>query len=217
MKQWIDISQPLTNDMAHWPGDTPFAYSLTYTKKQSGSANIGQITASLHTGTHIDAPFHYDSKGKTVDQLDLDRYIGPATVIDVSHTDKISVDVLQNFDLENVTRLLLHTSLPNNPKRFPDQMPVLDPEIAGFLQGKGVQLFGVDMPSVDAPDSKDLATHHALYNCGINILENLMLDQVEQGRYELIALPLAILGGDGSPVRAVLRPLTEGRINNDRK
>lgn len=211
MKQWIDISQPLTNDMACFPGDTPFTYSLTYTKEQSGSANIGQMTASLHTGTHIDAPFHYDKEGKTIDQLDLDRYIGDATVIDVSHTDKITAEVLRAFDLKHVSRLLLRTSLPNNPKRFPEQMPELDPDIAGFLQEKGVQLLGVDMPSVDAADSKDLATHHALYSCGINILENLMLDDVEEGIYELIALPLAIHGADGSPVRAVLRAIEDGK------
>lgn len=207
MKQWIDISQPLTNDMACFPGDTPFTYSLTYTKEQSGSANIGQMTASLHNGTHIDAPFHYDAEGKTIDQLNLDRYIGDATVVDISHTDKITAEVLRAFNLQNVSRLLLRTSLPNNPKRFPEQMPELDPDIAGFLQEKGVQLLGVDMPSVDAADSKDLATHHALYSCNINILENLMLDDVEEGIYELIALPLAIHGADGSPVRAVLRAI----------
>lgn len=211
MKQWIDISQPLTNDMATFPGDTPFDYSLSYTKEQIGSANIGQITASLHTGTHIDAPFHYDSAGKTVDQLDLNLYIGKTTVIDVSHTENITANVLKEFDLENVGRLLLRTSLPNNPKRFPDQMPELDPDIAAFLQTKGVQLLGVDMPSVDPADSKALPTHHALYSCGIHILENLMLDHVDAGTYELIALPLAIHGADGSPVRAVLRSLKEGK------
>lgn len=207
MTHWIDISQPLTNDMAQFPGDTPFHYSLTYSKEQIGSANIGQMTASLHTGTHIDAPFHYDSNGETVEQLDLDRYIGKATVIDVSHTDKITADILREFSLNNVSRLLLRTSLPNNPKHFSEEMPELDPDIAPFLQEKGVQLLGVDMPSVDAADSKELPTHHALYNYGINILENIMLDHVNAGMYELIALPLAIQGADGSPVRAVLRPM----------
>ena len=207
MTHWIDISQPLTNDMAQFPGDTPFHYSLTYSKEQIGSANIGQMTASLHTGTHIDAPFHYDSNGETVEQLDLDRYIGKATVIDVSHTDKITADILREFSLNNVSRLLLRTSLPNNPKHFPEEMPELDPDIAPFLQEKGVQLLGVDMPSVDEADSKELPTHHALYNYGINILENIMLDHVNAGMYELIALPLAIQGADGSPVRAVLRPM----------
>ncbi|MFP3490651.1 cyclase family protein, partial [Staphylococcus sp. SIMBA_130] len=80
-------------------------------------ANIGEVTTSLHIGTHIDAPFHFNSNGKTVDQLDLDFYIGKAIVIDVSHTDNITAAVLENYQFDYATRLLLRTSLPNNPKR----------------------------------------------------------------------------------------------------
>lgn len=207
MGKWIDISQCLTNDMACWPGDEPFSFSLTYPMDQTGSVNIGQLTASLHTGTHVDAPFHYDNQGKTIEQLDIDTYIGKAAVIDVSHVDRITADVLREIEWEDASRLLLHTSLPNNPKRFPDQMPILDPGIAPYLKEKGITLIGVDMPSVDSTDSKNLETHHAFYEHGINILENIMLDHVKAGSYELIALPLAIKGGDGSPVRAVIRPI----------
>ncbi|GAA0598219.1 arylformamidase [Virgibacillus siamensis] len=209
--QWIDISQPLTNDMAHFPGDSPYNYSLTYAKKDGGPANVGQMTASLHTGTHVDAPFHYDSEGETIEQLPPDLYIGQAKVIDVSHTETITADVLSSFDFEGISRVLLHTSLPNNPKHFPEEIPELNPDIADFLHVKGIKLLGVDMPSVDAPDSKELATHHALHANGIYILENLMLDGVHPGTYELIALPLALHGADGSPVRAVLKPLEENR------
>ncbi|MFA1822888.1 arylformamidase [Virgibacillus oceani] len=207
MGKWIDISQPLTNDMAAFPGDTPFQYSLTYTKEQIGSANIGQMSASLHTGTHIDAPFHYDTNGRTADELDLDRYIGRATVVDVSHTDTVTADILKKIEMQLSPRVLLKTSLPNNPKRFPEKMPVLGEDIAAFLKLSDVVLLGVDTPSVDPADSKQLETHHALYKNDINILENIMLDHVAAGEYELIALPLAIQGGDGSPVRAVLRPI----------
>lgn len=208
-KKWIDISQPLANDMAHWPGDTRFTYSSTLTKEQSGSVNIGQMTGSLHTGTHVDAPFHYDSNGKTIDALDLERYIGRARVMDVSQTDLISKDVLQEMDWANCPeRLLLHTSLPNNPKRFPETYPVLDKDAAPFLREKGIRLLGIDAPSVDTVDSKELPIHHSLYNNDINILENIMLDHVQPGDYELIALPLAIKAADGSPVRAVIRPIS---------
>lgn len=206
--KWIDISQPLANDMAQWPGDAPFSYTPTLTKEQSGSVNIGQMAGSLHTGTHVDAPFHYDSNGKTIDELDLERYIGKARVIDVGHTDSLSVATFQEFTWEGVPeRLLLRTSLPNNSKRFPEVFPVLDPEAAPFLRKKGVRLLGVDTPSVDTEESKELPVHHALYNNGINILENIMLDHVQPGDYELIALPLAIQHADGSPVRAVIRPI----------
>ncbi|MFC2949554.1 arylformamidase [Virgibacillus sediminis] len=213
MTKWIDISQPLTNDMASFPGDTPFAFELTYTKQETGSVNVGQMTASLHTGTHADAPFHYDENGRTIDQLDLDRYIGKALVLDVRQSDPVTIEDLKEIKGMGVSRVLLNTSLPNNPKRFPDAMPALDPGIAPFLKEQGVNLLGVDIPSVDPADSKELETHHALYDNGINILENLMLDHVKPGIYELIALPLAIQGADGSPVRAVLRPISgkEGR------
>lgn len=204
---WIDISQPLTSDMAHWPDDAPFSYSLTVAKEDSGSVNIGQITTSVHTGTHVDAPFHFDDKGQTIDQLDVNLYVGMAMVLDVSNVNEITVATLATLPIDGVERLLLKTSVPNDPTRFPEKLPTLDPRVADLLAEKGVKLFGVDMPSIDALDSKDLPMHHALHANGINILENLMLDTIEQGKYELIALPLAIQGSDGSPVRAVLRRL----------
>ncbi|MFZ3580003.1 arylformamidase [Virgibacillus sp. DJP39] len=207
VNEWIDVSQPLTNNMAHWPEDTPFSYSLTVAKEDSGSVNIGQITTSVHTGTHVDAPFHFDENGKTIDQLDVNLYVGEALVLDVSDVEEVTVETLAKFTIDGVKRVLLKTSLPNDPTRFPKRIPVLDPRIANYLSEKGVKLLGVDMPSVDAIDSKELPTHHSLYQEGINILENLMLDKIEQGKYELIALPLAIKGSDGSPVRAVLRKI----------
>jgi arylformamidase len=205
--KWIDISQPLSNDIAHWPGDTPYSYETTFTKEQTGSVNIGKITTSLHTGTHVDAPFHFKNDGEKIVDLDINLYIGPARVIDVSDYSNIDASVLQTFDLDGVKRLLLKTSVPNNPKRFPEQIPALSADVAAFLQEKGIQLIGVDIPSVDPLDSKEMDAHHALYKHGINILENIMLDKVKEGDYELIALPLPLKEADGSPVRAVIKPL----------
>ncbi|WP_217589751.1 arylformamidase [Lentibacillus saliphilus] len=214
MTQWIDISQPLSNDIAHWPGDTPFHYETTYSKSHTGSVNIGQITTSLHCGTHVDAPFHFDNDGATIDQLDINLYIGRAKVIDVSQYDPITPDALTEVDLSCVERVLFRTALPNNPHRFPEHMPTFDPALASFLKDQGIRLFGIDMPSVDPVDSKTLDMHHALYDHDIVILENLMLDHVHPGNYELIALPLSIVGADGSPVRAVIKPLgNEGDVN----
>ena len=209
MTNWIDISQPLTNDLAFFPGDSPFRYSLSYTKEETGSVNIGEMQASLHNGTHIDAPFHYDSNGKTVDTLPLDLAIGKSIVLDVSDVEVVTDHVLAKHDIRGITRVLLKTSLPNNPKVFPKTMPLLDPSVAAYLGEQGVQLLGVDLPSVDAVDSKELATHHALYQNNIYILENIMLDHVETGLYEMIALPLRIIGADASPVRVVIRPISD--------
>lgn len=210
MKKWIDITQALTNDIAHWPGDRPFKYEVAATKEQTGSANVGKITTSVHIGTHVDAPFHFDNNGETIEQLSIDTYIGKAVVVDVSAYDVITPQVLEKYPLHGVKRLLIRTSLPNNPKRFPENIPLIDPTIAEFLAEKGVILLGVDLPSVDPITSKSLDTHHALCRHGIHILENIMLDHVSPGEYQLIAIPLKIVGGDGSPVRAVLCPIEEG-------
>ncbi|MDL4839739.1 arylformamidase [Aquibacillus rhizosphaerae] len=207
MKQWIDISQPLTNQIAHWPDDKPFSYQLTSSKQQNGAANIGQFTSSLHIGTHVDAPFHYKNDGNKIYDLDINVYIGQAKVINVSAHKTINRNLLEQFSLDGVERLLLRTSLPSTPNKFPDSIPVLDQDIAPFLFEKGVRLLGVNMPSVDPLDSKELLTHHALGKHNIYILENLVLDYVKEGDYLLSALPLAIVEGDGSPVRAVVQKL----------
>ncbi|WP_059173923.1 arylformamidase [Bacillus sp. FJAT-27445] len=206
-KTWIDISQPLHDGISHWPGDTPFKYETAFSKEQTGSVNIGRIITSLHTGTHVDAPFHFDNEGERILELDIDVFIGPARVIDVSYFEKVNAEMLRRFDLEGIERLLLKTSVPNNPDHFPERIQEIQPDIAAFLSEKGIKLLGVDVPSVDPLDSKDMATHHALYRHGIQILENLMLDGIDDGVYELIALPLALKDADGSPVRAVIRKL----------
>ncbi|MHA6252658.1 arylformamidase [Oceanobacillus sp. CAU 1775] len=213
MTKWIDITQPLTNQLAHWPGDKSFSYNLSFTKEQTGSVNIGEIAMSVHNGTHVDAPYHYDSEGKTIDELPLELYIGKTLVVDVSFTDIIDEAAFKTIDLKQASRVLLKTSLPNNPNHFPEKMPVIDPSLASFLAEQGVKLLGVDIPSVDVVESKELQTHHALYEHGIYILENLMLDECEAGLYEMIALPLKIIGADGSPVRAVIRPITKENNN----
>ncbi|KGX86992.1 arylformamidase [Pontibacillus litoralis] len=206
-KKWIDISQPLHDSIGHWPGDTPFSYNITYSKQETGSVNIGRITTSLHTGTHIDAPFHFDNNGEKVTDLAIDVYIGLARVIDLSAFDQIDEAALRTCSLDGVTRVLIKTCVPNNPDHFPAQVPGVTADGAAYLGKKGIRLIGIDVPSVDALDSKEMEGHHTLYKEGIHILENVMLDRVPEGDYELIALPLPLKDADGSPVRAVIRPI----------
>ncbi|EJV72381.1 kynurenine formamidase [Bacillus mycoides] len=205
--EWIDISQPLNNDIATWPGDTPFSYEVSWSKEDSGSVNVGKLTMSIHTGTHIDAPFHFDNDGKKVLDLDIHVYVGAARVIDVSGLESIGKKELERFKLEGVERLLLRTSSHGKAQEFPEKIPYLRADIADFLSSKGIRLIGVDVPSVDPLDDKELAAHHQLFKHGIHILENVVLDHVADGDYELIALPLALTDADGSPVRAVIRPI----------
>ncbi|AMA73157.1 arylformamidase [Aneurinibacillus thermoaerophilus] len=208
---WIDISQPLHNHMAHWPGDTPFSYEIAFSKEETGSVNIGKITTSLHTGTHVDAPFHFDNHGEKILELNINIFIGKARMVDVTGVEKIGPSELKNVDLHGVERLLLRTSRQKQPDQFPTEIPSISPDLAPYLHEYGVKLIGVDVPSVDPLDSKEMSAHQALYKHGIMILENIVLHHIEPGDYELIALPLPIKGADGSPVRAVVRRVnTEG-------
>ncbi|MBT2662905.1 arylformamidase [Bacillus sp. ISL-45] len=207
MGNWIDISQVLNNSIPVWPGDTPFQYEVSWGMEESGSVNVGQVTMSTHTGTHIDAPFHFENDGKKVIELDFNLYIGPALVIHVEKPESIGIKELQGVDLNGVERLLIRTDSWQDKTVFPESIPHIEPELAAFLAGHGVKLLGLDLPSVDPLDSKELSAHHELNNQGIHILEGLVLDKIEPGEYELAALPLALEQGDGSPVRAVVRKL----------
>lgn len=201
----IDISRPLFVGMPVWPGDTEYQFKLAWTKKESGSVNVGQVLLSTHTGTHIDAPYHFDENGKKVHELDLSLYLGTVRVVHLPHRESIGASDLEGIDLKGVKRLLIRTDSWTDPTRFPQSITYMRPDLATFLGEKGVQLLGLDVPSVDPIDSKELPAHHALHRQGIHILEGAFLSGVEEGDYELIALPLKLEGADGSPVRAVLR------------
>lgn len=207
MSKWIDVSQRLDNKIVVWPGDTPFNYQVSWSKEESGSVNVGQITMSAHTGTHIDAPFHFDNEGKRVIDLDLDLYIGRARVIHLQNITSIGVKDLTDVNLEGVTRLLIRTDAWKDRSVFPASIPPIEPELAAYLSELGVRLIGLDLPSVDQIDSKELSAHHELARHNIHILEGLVLDEVLPGDYELAALPLPLVDADGSPVRAVLRKM----------
>lgn len=207
MSSWIDVSQRLDNNIVVWPGDTPFNYQVSWSKEESGSVNVGQITMSAHTGTHIDAPFHFDNDGKKVIELDLDLYMGKARVIHLRDLTSIGVKELSSFELQGVTRLLIRTDAWKDRSVFPESIPPIEPELASYLSELGVRLIGLDLPSVDPIDSKELSAHHELARHNIHILEGLVLDTVLPGDYELAALPLPLVEADGSPVRAVLRKI----------
>src|SRR5699024_1759974 len=137
-KQWIDISQPLTNKIAVWPGDTPYSFHLALTKEETSSVNIGKLTMGVHTGTHIDAPFHFNQRGQKVDELDLDVYMGRARLLDMTGHDIIGKQEFINEDLDGVKRLLVRTRNEIDPEMFPHSFTVFDPNVGPFLKEKGV-------------------------------------------------------------------------------
>ncbi len=191
--------------MPVWPGDEPFHYHLSSAIAKGSIANVGSLQLSTHSGTHVDAPFHFEQSGKTITEVDLNIYIGPARVIDMTGKEIITVEEIDMLQLEGVKRILFKTMGWKNPAEFPQCFPYIEPDAVPLLASRGVCLVGVDVPSVDPYESEELPAHHSLNQHGIYILESLLLDSVEPGDYELIALPLPLENGDGSPVRAILR------------
>jgi len=203
-----DISRPIHTGMPVWPGDTAAEFKLVSTIPAGSACNVGRLHVSVHTGTHGDAPFHYNNAGDTIDAVPLETYLGPARVVDIRGQNAITPALLATQDFSATPRVLFKSDSWPDAAVFPPDWPLMTPETPAWLAARGVKLVGLDVPSVDHRDSKDLPIHHALDAANIMILENLDLRTVEPGVYELIALPLKIRGGDGSPVRAVLRILS---------
>jgi arylformamidase len=211
MPRYLDITRPFTNTLAVWPGDRTFTYELLSQRQNGNGTNVGGISMSLHNGTHADAFFHYDNDGLTIDQLDPAIFIGPCVVLDVRGRHPIGVASIENAigrlgsSLAENPRVLLKTDYWQNDEVFPEGFPGVDPAVADLLGSHGCVLIGMDVPSVDAMGTPGLPAHLACGRNRLTILESLQLRDVAPGTYELIALPLKIVGADGSPIRAVLR------------
>lgn len=201
---WKDITMPLFNGMPHFPGDTPYSYQLDATLDANG-ANVGQVRFSTHIGTHVDAPFHYDTFGKSIDALPLDLFIGEVLIVDVSATEKVMADNIDEDAFNGVTRVFFKTRNEYNMYQFIEDYKIVTAEAVEKLAILGVQVIGVDTPSVDAVDNVELTAHHACKRAGMIIIENLYLKDVEAGRYEFIGFPLPFQGADASPIRAVIQ------------
>jgi len=207
---FIDITRTLNPSIATWPGDTPFNLEPSLEIIAGESVNLTTITMSAHTGTHIDAPHHFCQEGNTVASLNLLPYWGLAQVVSVAKSEGPLVPMdFSHVDLSLAPRLLVHShSSERDPTIFDDQIVYPSPELADALGAAGILLYGSDGPSMDAVDDAFLPGHKALYRNNIMILEGLDLCNVEDGLYELVAFPLKLAGGDGSPVRAVLRTIS---------
>lgn len=205
----IDISVPLRDGTPEWPGDAPFSCRWTWDMARGDSVNVSSIAGSPHVGTHADAPFHVDSAWLTSEHMDVDAFIGPATVVDVTGRDgALSRDAIG--PVAPGGRLLLRTGRTIADGAFPDAWPWLSVDCVARLLSEGVRLVGVDAPSVDARESRALEVHRAIFAGGAFVLENLDLRSVAPGQYELMAAPLRIVGLDAAPVRAVLATLARG-------
>jgi arylformamidase len=212
-----DISRPLSNDLAPWPGDTPFRFELKWKMADGATVNVGAVNMGVHNGTHADAMFHFDESGDSIDRMPLDAYLGDALVVDLTslfvstggqfdQMRQIGVADLAAFSasLERAPRLLLKTGVWQDSKVFPDWIPIIARDVSEWLRERKVKLLGLDLPSVDPIEAKKLTNHYALAAARIAIVESLDLSEVEAGLYHFSALPLKIAGGDAGPVRAIL-------------
>lgn len=206
MSQIIDISQLLRAGMPVWPGDTEFQPSWVARIEDGGPCNVGSVLMSLHTGTHVDAPLHFQRNGASIADVDLSVYIGEARVIDTLNARSIEASHIQSFTAGLPPRVLFRTRV-SPAERFDPDSSCIAPDAARLLVRSGVKLVGIDTPSVDSAHSEAMETHKILGDAGIAILENLNLADAPAGIYELIALPLKFASMDGSPVRAVLRTM----------
>ena len=204
-----DISPPISPDFQVWPGDTPPSREVLMDMKRGDSVTLSTLRTTVHLGSHVDAPSHYGIDAPSVEQWPVERFLGPCQVVRVSprHGTRMSPDILT--DPVRAERVLFATQTFPYPTPFRDDFAAFTPELIDTLAEQGVTLVGTDAPSVDLFPSKGLEAHHACLEHDVAILEGVVLAGVPEGVYELIALPLNLVGFEGSPVRAILRDFPE--------
>ena len=208
---WIDISVPLRNGMVAWPGDAPFERTSALEIAKGDPCNLSQISTTAHIGTHMDAPRHYLRDAPGMETMPIAASIGRARVIEIHDPEVIRTSELEPHHLAKGERVLFKTRNSGRcwtADHFQKNYIYIAPETARYLAQCGVQTVGVDYLSVGGFESGGAETHRILLEAGIWIIEGLMLEHVDPGEYELVCLPLKIVGGDGAPARAVLRKLT---------
>ena len=209
MQRLWDISPPVAPGSPVFPGDTPYQQQWAATLGPGCAVNVSTLTLSPHVGAHADAPLHYDPKGQSIGAVELAPYLGPCRVIHA-----IAKGPLVRWEhIAHATQALPQRVLVRTYQRMPSDR--WDPDLAAYapetierLADAGVLLVGIDTASIDPAESKALDSHQVIRRRGLRVLENLVLDDVPEGDYELIALPLKLMTADASPVRAVLRSLS---------
>ncbi len=211
---WLDVTYPIFEDMVSWPGQPPVALRRLSTLEEGDTANVSLLSLSLHTGTHMDAPRHFIRGGADVAAAPLDAMMGPARVAHFEDAGTITETEVRAFEerageLQAGERLFFKTknsAADWTAAPFDKAYVALQPDAARYLVSKKVVVVGVDYLSV-APFDAPTETHRVLLSEGVWVIEGLDLRFAEEGRFEMLALPLKIVAGDASPVRVLLRPL----------
>jgi arylformamidase len=207
VKRLWDISPAVDAASPVFPGDTPYAQVWATEIGPGSPVNVSAVTLSPHVGAHADAPLHYASDGATIGKVSLDPYLGPCRVIHAIGYGLVGIEHLQHALAGLPPRVLVRTYAKAPLDRFDDSLAAYAPQTIEHLADLGVRLIGIDTASIDPAPSKELPSHQVIRRRDLRVLENLVLDEVPEGDYELIALPLKWVSADASPVRAVLREL----------
>ena len=209
MRRLWDISPPVHAGSPVFPGDAPYRQQWAATLGPGCPVNVSTITLSPHTGAHADAPLHYDADGAAIGAIDLAPYLGRCRVIHAIGVRPLVLwqHIEHAIDAALPLRVLLRTYERAPVAQWDGELAAYAPDVIERLADLGVLLVGIDTASIDPADSKSLASHQVIRRRGLRVLENLVLDEVPEGDYELIALPLKLTTADASPVRAVLREL----------
>jgi arylformamidase len=203
-----DISPPVDARAPVFPGDTAFHQEWTMTLSADCPVNVSALTFSPHVGAHADAPLHYDNEGTAIGAVSLEPYLGRCRVIHAIGVGPLVEWRHVEHALDDLPPRVLVRTYEHAPlSRFDPALSAYAPETIERLAMLGVRLVGIDTASIDPADSKALASHQVVRRHDVRVLENLVLDDVAEGDYELIALPLKLVTADASPVRAVLRSL----------
>ena len=200
-----DLTPPITAKLAVWPGDTPLSREVLNDMARGDNITLSTLRATMHLGAHADGPNHYGKDAPAIDERGLDYYLGPCQVIRVGVARATRITSAMLPSEVTTSRVLFATGTFPDPENWNRDFAALSVELVDFLHERGVITVGIDTPSVDLFESKDLPAHKAILRCNMSILEGLVLKDVPEGTYELIALPLRLVGFDASPVRAVLR------------
>jgi arylformamidase len=207
MLRTIDITIPLSPRLPVYPGDPRFEMTPVQRLSDGAPYNLSHLSLGTHSGTHVDAPYHFQADGATVDKLSLDILIGRVKVVELPVRERIDRADVAALDLHDEIRLLFKTRMSGqlDKPELQENFVYLTPEAATHLVAAGIKLVGIDSPSVEKFGRDDFAAHRTLLRAGVVIVEALDLSNVSPGIYDLTCLPLLVAGADGAPARVVLR------------
>ncbi len=204
----LDVTVPITNSMPVWPGDPQVRLSPKshLSRDKSHTVKLTAIEMGSHTGTHVDAPYHFVEGGKRLHEIPLEQLTGKATVLEIAGVRSIGLGNLEHLKWDGIERVLFKTDNSKHWQdgKFYEEFIYLEPDGAEFLVQRGIQLVGIDYLSIDEFKSEKHPTHFALLTRDIVILEGLNLSKVPAGEYTLFALPLNLQDADGAPSRVIL-------------